>query len=217
MAAVRTPGGGNTVGKAERRQELHDFKRARIVAAAEKIFLAQGIEGASLRAIAREAGYTPGALYAYYPAKEELYADILRRSLERLEAAVRAGARGKPEKALAGAMMAFWRYYRDHPEDLSLSMYVQRGLAPKGLTPKLDRELNDRLAAALDVIRGQLAALDRRLSRAQLDHHTRALLSAVMGVLLLAHTGRLKKLGGDPEKLVAHHIALTLGAIRSRP
>jgi AcrR family transcriptional regulator len=205
------------VSKAARRQELHDFKRARIVAAAETIFLAQGIEGASLRAIARAAGYTPGALYAYYAAKEELYADILRRSLERLEAAVRASARGTPEKALAGAMRAFWRYYRDHPEDLSLSMYVQRGLAPKGLTPKLDRELNARLAAVLDVIRDRLAALDPKLGRAPLERHTQALLSAVMGVLLLAHTGRLKKLGGDPEKLVAHHIALTLAAIRGRP
>lgn len=202
--------------KAKRRQDLYDFKRARIVAAAEKIFLAQGIEGASLRAIAREAGYTPGALYAYYASKEELYAEILRRSLDRLQAAVRQGAKGKPDKALAGAMRGFWRYYRDHPEDLSLSMYVQRGLAPKGLTPKLDRELNERLAAALEVIREQLAALDPGLSRARLDHHTRTLLSAVMGVLLLAHTGRLKKLGGDPEKLVDHHIALTLAAIAGR-
>ncbi len=206
-------GRGEIVSKAKRRQDLYDFKRTRIVAAAEKIFLAQGIEGASLRAIAREAGYTPGALYAYYASKEELYAEILRRSLERLQAAVRQGAKGRPEKALAGAMRAFWRYYRDHPEDLSLSMYVQRGLAPKGLTPKLDRELNQRLAAALEVIREQLAALDPGLSRARLDHHTRALLSAVMGVLLLAHTGRLKKLDGDPEKLVDHHIALTLAAI----
>ena len=71
---IRSSDRTEAVGKAKtkRQQDLHDFKRARIVAAAEKIFLAQGIEGASLRAIAREAGYTPGALYAYYASKEEL-------------------------------------------------------------------------------------------------------------------------------------------------
>ena len=199
---------------AQRRQELHALKRSRIVAAAEKIFLSEGIEGASLRAIAREAGYTPGALYAYYASKEELYADILRASLERLLAAVRAGAKGPPTQALRGALRAFWRFYRDHPEDLSLSMYVQHGLAPKGLTPKLDRELNDRLGATLDVIRGNLAGLRPNMPAAEREHHTRTLLSAIMGVLLLAHTGRLKKLGGDPDKLVDHHIALTLAAAR---
>jgi AcrR family transcriptional regulator len=199
---------------AQRRQELHALKRSRIVAAAEKIFLSEGIEGASLRAIAREAGYTPGALYAYYASKEELYADILRASLERLLAAVRAGAKGPPAQALRGALRAFWRFYRDHPEDLSLSMYVQHGLAPKGLTPKLDRELNDRLGATLDVIRSNLAGLRRDMPAAEREHHTRTLLSAIMGVLLLVHTGRLKKLGGDPDRLVDHHIALTLAAAR---
>jgi AcrR family transcriptional regulator len=186
----------------------------RIVSAARERFLLEGVEGASLRAIAREAGYTPGALYAYYASKEELYADILRRSLARLEAAVRAGAKGPPAKALAGAVRGFWRFYRDNPEELSLSLYVSRGLGPKGLTPRLDRELNEKLQGALDAIRQQLGLLAPRLPGASLERHTRALLSAVMGVLLLAHTGRLKTLGGGGDALVEHHIALTLAALK---
>jgi hypothetical protein len=113
-------------------------------------------------------------------------------------------------------MRGFWRFYRDHPTDLSLSLYVQHGLGPKGLTPKLDRELNQKLQASLDIIHDGLAQLARDASRAELQRHTLALLSAVMGVLLLTHTGRLKTLGSDPDRLVDHHIALAVQALAKR-
>ena len=74
--------------RARRKRARHDTKRAAIFAVAKQVFLAEGLEGASLRAIARACGYAPGALYAYYDSKEEIYADILRDSLDRLRAAV---------------------------------------------------------------------------------------------------------------------------------
>jgi AcrR family transcriptional regulator len=47
-------------------------KRARIIEAAESVFQAEGLEGATLRSIAARAGYTPAALYFHFDSKEAL-------------------------------------------------------------------------------------------------------------------------------------------------
>ena len=52
------------------------------------MFAAEGLEGASLRAIATRAGYTPAALYFHFDSKEAIYAEVLRDSLASLGGAV---------------------------------------------------------------------------------------------------------------------------------
>jgi len=47
--------------------------RARILAAARARFLADGVDGASLRAISRAAGSNLGMLYYYFPSKDDLF------------------------------------------------------------------------------------------------------------------------------------------------
>ena len=49
----------------------------RIVRAARDRFLAEGVEGASLRAIARDAGTNLGMVYYYYPTKDELFMAVV--------------------------------------------------------------------------------------------------------------------------------------------
>ena len=53
-------------------------KRTQILAGAQRVFLQQGFAAASTDAIAREAGVSKRTLYAYYPSKEELFAEVLR-------------------------------------------------------------------------------------------------------------------------------------------
>lgn len=53
-------------------------KRGQILAGAQRVFLEQGFAAASTDVIAREAGVSKRTLYAYYPSKEELFADVLR-------------------------------------------------------------------------------------------------------------------------------------------
>ena len=50
--------------KLQRRQTLSDARRALVLDAARAVFSEAGIEGASIREIARRAGYTPGAIYS---------------------------------------------------------------------------------------------------------------------------------------------------------
>ena len=49
----------------------------RIVAAARERFLKQGVDGASLREIAREAGTNIGMVYYYFPTKDDLLLAVL--------------------------------------------------------------------------------------------------------------------------------------------
>jgi len=68
-----------------RQKAVSDLKRELILDAARKVFEADGLEGASLRAIAGAAGYTPAALYFHFESKEAIYAEVLRCSLANLE------------------------------------------------------------------------------------------------------------------------------------
>lgn len=51
--------------------------RPRILAAARARFLADGVDGASLRAIARAAGSNLGMLYYYFPSKDDLFLAVV--------------------------------------------------------------------------------------------------------------------------------------------
>src|SRR5262247_3833483 len=111
-----------------RKQAVGDLKRGLILEAARAVFEAEGLDGASLRAIAARAGYTPAALYFHFDSKEAIYAEVLLRSLARLgEAVTRTTARAKsPADRLRAAAMAFFRYYADNPRDLDLGFYLDR-------------------------------------------------------------------------------------------
>jgi len=65
----------------QRQQVLSDARRALLLDAARAVFAEQGLEGASVRVIAKRAGYTAGAIYSYFPSKEAIYAELLRESL----------------------------------------------------------------------------------------------------------------------------------------
>src|SRR6187399_945645 len=112
-----------------RQKAVSDLKRGLILDAARKVFEADGLDGASLRAIAATAGYTPAALYFHFDSKEAIYAEVLRGSLVNLGTAVsRATLRAKtPADRLRAATMAFFSYYDDNPRDLDLGFYLFRG------------------------------------------------------------------------------------------
>jgi TetR/AcrR family transcriptional regulator, mexJK operon transcriptional repressor len=54
-------------------------KRDQILAGARRVFLRDGFAAASTDAIAREAKVSKRTLYVYYPSKEELFADVMRK------------------------------------------------------------------------------------------------------------------------------------------
>ena len=190
--------------RAARRAAVHDFKRGRILDAAAEIFAVAGLGGAKIRAIADRAGCAVGTIYRYYATKEEIHADLVRRSLGRLHQAVRQAVTATDEP-WAG-VQAFFDYYRARPEELGLGLYLYRGGAPPGLTPELDRQLNGRLIQVLSLIAHEFG---RRAGRdpAAAEIITVDLVSHAVGLILLQAAGRLKMLGYDAETLFRRRLA----------
>jgi AcrR family transcriptional regulator len=56
-----------------RREQRKDETRRELVEAASRVFAQHGFQGASLDRIAREAGYTTGAIYFHFGGKDELF------------------------------------------------------------------------------------------------------------------------------------------------
>jgi AcrR family transcriptional regulator len=62
----------------------------RILQAALARFLTEGVNGASLRAVARDAGTSIGMIYYYFPTKEELFLGVVEEVYERVLADIEA-------------------------------------------------------------------------------------------------------------------------------
>ena len=198
-----------------RRQAVGDLKRELILAAARRVFEAEGLEGASLRAIAAAAGYTPAALYFHFESKEAIYAEVLRASLARLgEKVAHAVARAtSPPARLRAAAMAFFGFYAENPRDLDLGFYLFRGgMRPQGLGPARDEALNAALAAALRPIGAAAEALGA--SRAAAKLLTVDCFAHAAGLLLLTHTGRIRMFGAAPARRMAAYVEAQITQLR---
>lgn len=186
--------------KLDRQQALNDSRRALMLAAARAVFLRLGIEGASIREIAKQAGYTPGAIYSYFENKEAIYAALLGESLERLNETVAAAgmdlvAEINAAELLEAKASAWFRFYALNPRDLDLGFYLVQGMQPQGLTAELNFQLNDRLYDALRPCDAALQAMG--LSAPDALRENTALFAHGVGLLLLQHTGRIRMFGQD--------------------
>jgi AcrR family transcriptional regulator len=203
--------------RSQRRQAVSDLKRQMILDAAERIFQQDGLDGAHMRAIAKEAGYTVSALYKYYASKEEIYADLLAASLDRLHAAVESAApatEAAPALRLRCRARGFFDFYLAHPRELDLGFYLFRGLQPLGLNPELDARLNQRLADSLTGMQADLQALG--LPEADALRETTALFAHATGVLLLVHTGRIRMFGQQGPALFEAYLDSLVARIEAR-
>ena len=188
-----------------------DPKRGLILEAARRVFEAEGLDGASLRAIAAQAGYTPAALYFHFDSKEAIYAEVLQASLARLGAAVAEAVAGagagadEPAARLRAAALAFFAFYADNPRDLDLGFYLFRGgMKPKGLGRERDERLNAALEAALRPIAD--AARDLGAGEPEADLLMVDAFAHAAGLLLLAHTGRIRMFGASAAGLMEAYL-----------
>ncbi|MEQ8653111.1 MAG: helix-turn-helix domain-containing protein [Kiloniellales bacterium] len=198
----------------KRKQAVDALKRDLILQAASRVFETEGLEGASLRAIAAEAGYTPAALYFHFASKEALYAALLDRSLAALKGEVDTAAAeaSTPADRLLASALAFYRFYADNPRDLDLGFYLFRGgMKPRGLGEDHDQALNRALMAALDPI-GE-AAESLGLTASARGPFLADLFAHMTGLLLLEHTGRIRMFGTSGKALITSHLEQLLAKL----
>jgi len=104
-----------------RRQRMHDANREEILDAARSLVLEQGMQGFSLREVARRADYSPAALYRYFDSKEALLSEIAMMAIQMLGSCMSAvPAKLPPRERLVQLGDAYLRFARENPEQFTL-------------------------------------------------------------------------------------------------
>ena len=114
---------GTTTRRSSRKAKGDGYlRRAEILKAAERIFVAEGYDGATIRKIADEVGVSSTALYMHFPDKSAILLEICERTIGLLLERNRDIA-GKPIDAVVRVKMmleAYMRWGMEHPNAYQL-------------------------------------------------------------------------------------------------
>jgi AcrR family transcriptional regulator len=159
------------LGIAERRERERQALRERILDAAREMFVAQGYDAVTMRAIARRIEYSPTAIYFHFADKESLFQELCRVDFLRLGGLFARIARvADPLERLRALGQAYVEFALQHPQHYRL-MFMTPGpggqsdaaLAHKG-NPEEDAYglLRQTVAEAVErgLLRPELADVD---------------------------------------------------------
>jgi AcrR family transcriptional regulator len=133
--------------------------REALIAAAAKVFLRRGFEGASLREIAAEAAMTTGAVYSNFDGKADLFLAVLEEKLDPRLATMYEAARRAPLHGVGprvGEEFAVYLKQRRRWLILLIEFWAQAARDPK-LRPKF-AERHGKLRAAVGEVVAERAA-----------------------------------------------------------
>jgi AcrR family transcriptional regulator len=198
-----------------RRDERQELTRRQLLDAAERIFARDGFRGASVAAIAEEAGYSHGAVYSNFTDKEDLFlvlveervdtrlagvyeaADAeLSRGDEPLEAAHRFVSMLQTERAALLLLVDFWNQAVREPE--AAARFAQRHARLRTLIGRIVE----------GIARDQ--GLELTLAR---EHVATAMIALFNGFAI----ERLADPDAAPDELLAHAVAALLRGSSKRP
>jgi AcrR family transcriptional regulator len=190
--------------------ERHGELRAALVAAAERIIEADGVEGVRARALAESAGCSVGAIYNVVPDLDALVLAANARTLAAIDESLRAvfevsSGIATPSARLVGLGLAYLRYASAHPQRWS-ALFAHR-MAGGGEVPSWYRAQQ---AAMFVHVEAPLAQLRPALSASERALLARSLFSAVHGIVSLGLSGTLVSLPLEVQKA---QLALVIEAI----
>jgi AcrR family transcriptional regulator len=137
-------------------------RRAEILAAAERIFVDVGYEGATIRRIADEVGLSSTALYMHFSEKSEILHEICRLAFARLQAANAAvvAEGGPPEVVLRKLMEAYVDFGFENPNAYRLT-YLTRPIEARDGAQSAAQMLGGELFRAFEAIVEEAGAAGR--------------------------------------------------------
>ncbi|HEV3215758.1 MAG TPA: TetR/AcrR family transcriptional regulator [Vicinamibacterales bacterium] len=106
------------MGIRERHTRARETVRRAILNAARTLFLAEGYANVSMRKIAERIEYSPGAIYSYFPGKEDIFFALAEEGLQSLRVHCADETNGQASP-LEQVRIAFWRFYtfsKEQPE-----------------------------------------------------------------------------------------------------
>jgi TetR/AcrR family transcriptional regulator len=168
----------------QRREHRRALGRDQILDAAETVFARYGFHDASLREIAERAEYSVGGLYSFFPNKDELYRECLRRRGNAFMIGMRIALESHRSPRQQLHDLADWQvgFFREHP-DFARLVIRAGSIAPPLSEPVQDGEVLDNFRASIalqaDLVeRGQRAGELRDGSPAVLARLFSGLISA---------------------------------------
>lgn len=98
------------------------------------LFAKHGYDAVSMRMIADAVGVQPGALYQYFPTKQQILVTLMREHMEELLASLKAeGVTGEPPAAALEHFARFHiRYHLTRADEVFISYMELRALEPEG-------------------------------------------------------------------------------------
>src|SRR5688572_16080195 len=108
------------MGIRERQSRERETVRKKILNAARTLFLNESYANVSMRKIAEQIEYSPGAIYSYFTSKEDIFFALAEEGLQIVRAHCAAAGGNTP---LERVREAFWRFYtfsKEQPEYFSL-------------------------------------------------------------------------------------------------
>ena len=108
------------MGIRERQSRERDTVRRKILNAARTLFLNESYANVSMRKIAEQIEYSPGAIYSYFTSKEDIFFALAEEGLQFVRTHCAAASGDSP---LERVREVFWRFYtfsKEQPEYFSL-------------------------------------------------------------------------------------------------
>lgn len=160
----------------QQNEKLRAESQRRLLAAAHATFVRLGYDRATIRDIANEAGVAQGLLYNYFRSKDDLLREVFRAGARDVaEALGAASAAGTPAEQLERVIRRSLEIVRER-RDFWLLSYMLR------FQPRTAAWLGDELMAWAAAVRGQLAALLRKVGHRDSATLSRVLFAAIDGV-----------------------------------
>jgi AcrR family transcriptional regulator len=161
------------------------LRRAEILRAAERIFIAQGYEGATIRKIADEVGVSSTALYMHFQDKDQILLEICDRAMSELLAInLRISTRsGDPVDRVRDMLAAYMRFALENPNAYRL-MFCAASMTNSPRRRDATLRLGDHCFEKFSGVVGEIAA-QGRLRTGDIRAVTQALWAACHGLISL--------------------------------
>ncbi len=197
----------------ERQQHARENTRRAILDAALELFIADGYGQVSIRNIAAKVDYSPGAIYSYFPSKDEIFFALAEEGFR--EIGERQFAGSPSDDPLGDVRAVAWRLYefsKDQPQYFAL-VFLDRHV------PRVSKEY-ERFAFISEMRTRALARVERCIAEGLFPETTyaevalRLLWAPIVGIAALRLSHRMPD-SLDIDALVRDAIETTIAGIRA--
>jgi AcrR family transcriptional regulator len=194
-----------------RQQHARATTRRAILDAALELFVTDGYAQVSIRNIAAKVEYSPGAIYSYFPSKDEIFFALAEEGFRLLGAQTLAAPSEDPLDDIRAAAWRFYAFSREQPQYFALVFLDRR-------VPRIGREY-ERFAFMSEMKSRLRAQMQRCIDQGlfpptvHAEVGIRLLWAPVLGFAALRLSERLA--ADDADALVRDAIDTTIAGLRS--